>query len=485
MLLAELFPYARLVYNIIMVLYFVMVLAVIGVVLGENRNPVKSIAWVLVLVLLPIVGLVVYLIFGRSLKGMKLISRSDLRDLRRLTSFSTHPEQENGLSENSRQIISLVNKLTESHTFIGNDIQTFTSGQAKFDALKRDIENARRYIHVQYFIIEKDHVGSELIDLLIQKARQGVKVRVLYDYVGSFYVSSKALKQMRAAGIEIHPFLELSFTNVAFRINWRNHRKIVIIDGEVGYMGGMNIADRYVIGDKNWATPWRDTHLRVTGDAVAALQYSFAIDWNFTTRKLLVEETGQVCQPVSNQAYDQVLQMMRSGPTNRWHNISFVFFKAITLAKHRVYIQTPYFLPSDALLKALQSAALAGVDVRLMIPRVLDSMMLRLATGSYIKECLLSGIKIYYYEPTVLHAKVVIVDDEFVTTGSTNFDFRSFEHNFEFNMMIYSKEFNAQMTEIFNNDMEQCTRLSMGKWKQRPLIQKALESVVRLISPIL
>ena len=485
MLLAELFPYAGLVYNIIMVLYFVMVLAVIGVVLGENRNPVKSIAWVLVLVLLPFVGLVIYLIFGRSLKGMKLISRSDLRDLRRLTSFTSHPEQESCLNENSRQIISLVNKLTESHTFIGNDIQTFTSGQAKFDALKRDIENAHSFIHVQYFIIEKDKVGSELIDLLIQKARQGVKVRVLYDYVGSFYVSSRALKQMRAAGIEIHPFLELSFTNVAFRINWRNHRKIVIIDGQVGYMGGMNIADRYVIGDKNWATPWRDTHLRVTGDAVAALQYSFAIDWNFTTRKLLIEETGRVSQPVPNQASGQVLQMMRSGPTNRWHNISFVFFKAITLAKRRVYIQTPYFLPSDALLKALQSAALAGVDVRLMIPRVLDSTMLRLATGSYIKECLLSGIKIYYYEPTVLHAKVVIIDDEFVTTGSTNFDFRSFEHNFEFNMMIYSKEFNAHMTEIFNNDMEQCTRLSMGKWKQRPLIQKALESVVRLISPIL
>lgn len=485
MLLAELFPYAGLVYNIIMVLYFLMVLAVIGVVLGENRNPVKSIAWVLVLVLLPFVGLVIYLIFGRSLKGMKLISRSDLRDLRRLTSFTSHPEQESGLSENSRQIISLVNKMTESHTFIGNDIQTFTSGRAKFDALKRDIENARSFIHVQYFIIEKDHVGGELIDLLIQKARQGVKVRVLYDYVGSFYVSSKALKQMRAAGIEIHPFLELSFTNVAFRINWRNHRKIVIIDGQVGYMGGMNIADRYVIGDKNWATPWRDTHLRVKGDAVTALQYSFAIDWNFTTRKLLIEETGRVSQPVPNQASGQVLQMMRSGPTNRWHNISFVFFKAITLAKRRVYIQTPYFLPSDALLKALQSAALAGVDVRLMIPRVLDSTMLRLATGSYIKECLLSGIKIYCYEPTVLHAKVVIIDDEFVTTGSTNFDFRSFEHNFEFNMMIYSKEFNAHMTEIFNNDMKECTRLSMGKWKQRPLIQKALESVVRLISPIL
>ena len=483
--LAELFPYAGLLYNIVVVLYIVMVLAVIGVVLGENRNPVKSIAWVLVLVLLPVVGLVVYLIFGRSLKGMKIISRTDLRDLRRLHSFEPHHEQESALSEDSLQLISLVNKLTEPHSFIGDDIQTFTSGQEKFDALKRDIENARSFIHVQYFIIEKDHVGAELIDLLIKKAHEGVKVRVLYDYVGSFFISSKALKQMRAAGIEVHPFLELTFTTMAFRINWRNHRKIVIIDGNVGYTGGMNIADRYVIGDKNWATPWRDTHLRVTGGAVAAMQYSFAIDWSFTTRTLLTEEMHHVEQAVVNPADLQIVQMMRSGPTNRWHNISFVFFKAITLAKRCVYIQTPYFLPSDALLKALQSAALAGVDVRLMIPRVLDSTMLRLATGSYIKECMQSGIKIYHYEPTVLHSKVLIVDDEFVTTGSTNFDFRSFEHNFEFNAVIYGKKFNQQMTDIFIADMDQCTRLSLAKWKQRPLVQKAMESVVRLFSPIL
>jgi cardiolipin synthase len=300
--------------------------------------------------------------------------------------------------------------------------------------------------------------------------------------VGSFYVRPRMLKQMRAAGIEIHPFLELTLTQFAFRVNWRNHRKIVVIDGQVGYVGGMNIADRYVTGDKQWSA-WRDTHLRVTGEAVTALQYSFAIDWNFTTRKLLNSPTLRYeGTPVKD---DIIMQMMGSGPTNRWNNISFVFFKAITLAKHRVYVQSPYFLPSDALLKALESAALSGVDVRLMIPRKPDSEMLRLATSSYIKECLLSGIKVYLYEPTVLHSKVVIVDDEFVTTGSTNFDFRSFEHNFEFNVLVYDKEFNSKMRAVFESDMEQCTRLSMGKWKQRPLMQKALESIIRLMSPIL
>ena len=182
---------------------------------------------------------------------------------------------------------------------------------------------------------------------------------------------------------------------------------------------------------------------------------------------------------------DYMVQMLGSGPTSRWNNISFVFQRAISLATKRVYIQTPYFLPSEALLKTLQSAALSGVDVRLMIPRRPDSWMLRLATGSYIKQCLLSGMKIYYYEPTVMHAKVVITDDEFVTTGSTNFDFRSFEHNFEFNALIYSKEFNQKMCATFEADMNKCSRVSMGKWKKRPLMQKALESVIRLFSPIL
>ncbi len=482
MILAELFPYADIVYNVLLTLYVLTVLAVIVVVLSENRNPVKSIAWVLVLILLPVLGLVIYLIFGRSLRGMRLISRSDLRELRRMNDYSEKVEVNHDLSDTSRQLISLINKLTEPHLFEGNDIEAFTEGLDKFEAMKRDIEQARQYIHVQYFIIEDDEVGNELIDLLIRKAREGVQVRVLYDYVGSIYMPSRLLKKMRAAGVEVHPFLEVSLTNVAFRINWRNHRKIVVIDGSIGYVGGMNIANRYVTGDNKWQ-PWRDTHLRIRGEAVAAMEYSFAIDWNFTTRKLLTLPTMHYSEPLAS--VDYLIQMVGSGPTNRWNNISLVFFKAITLAKRCIYIQTPYFLPSDSLLKALQSAALSGVDVRLMIPRKTDSLMLRLATGSYIKECLLSGMKIYFYDARMMHAKVVIVDDEFVTTGSTNFDFRSFEHNFEFNALIYSKSFNAKMKDIFEADLQQSSRVSLGKWKQRPVTQKALESVVRLISPIL
>lgn len=476
------FPYANVVYNILLVLYVLTVLTVIVVVLSENRNPVKSMAWVLVLVLLPVVGLLIYLVFGRSLKGAKLFTRSHRRELWRMTDFPEAIKLEEGLNDSSRQLISLANKLTERHLFEDTSIKVFTSGEAKFEALLHDIEQAREYVHVQYFILENDLTGRRLIELLQRKAREGVQVRVLYDYVGSFYMRPKVLKQMRAAGIDVHPFMELTFTQFFLRLNWRNHRKIVVIDGRVGYVGGMNIADRYVSGTQK-EQAWRDTHLRIEGEAVGAMQYSFAIDWGYTTRELL-DMPPKHFEP-SHDKSRHLVQMVSSGPTSRWNNISYVFLKAVTLAKHCIYIQTPYFLPSDPLLKAIQSAALAGVEVKLMIPRRPDSHMLRLATGSYIKECLQAGVKIYFYEPTMMHAKVVIVDDEFVTTGSTNFDFRSFEHNFEFNALIYSKEFNREMKAIFEDDMTRSSRVTIGKWKQRPLIQKALESVVRLIAPIL
>ncbi len=481
MILAELFPYAHVVFKVFTILYLLASLTVIGVVISENRNPVKSMAWVLVLLLLPVAGLIIYLVFGRSLKGMKLISRSDLRELRAMNHFPEHGELPEGLTDESHQIIAMVDKLIEPHLFAGNSIDAFTSGQDKFDALKRDIAAAQDYIHIQYFIIEYDAIGKEIIGLLADKARQGVAVRVLYDYVGSHPMSARALKLMRSAGIEVHAFMQVTLANMPFRINWRNHRKVAVIDGKVGYMGGMNIADRYVTGSKK-QRPWRDTHYRITGEAVSALQASFAIDWNFTTRKLLNVEAQPIARPDGGGC---LMQMANSGPASRWNNISMIFLNAISLAKRSVYLQTPYFLPSDALLQVLQSGALSGVDVRVMLPARTDSRLLQLATGSYIKECLLAGIKIYFYEPTMLHAKVLIIDDEFVTSGSTNFDFRSFEHNFEINALVYDKGFNRQMKDIFEQDMQQSARMSMGRWKRRPLVQKALESVVRLISPIL
>lgn len=481
MLVAELFPYANVAYDILTVLYVLTIATVVGVILSENRNPVKSLAWVTVLALLPVMGLVLYLFFGRNLKGIRLVSRQDQRLLRSRTHFQHANVAELPLSDESKQMIRLTDTLMPPHFFTHTKTEIFSSGHDKFKALKRDLLAAEQYINLQYYIIENDHTGRELCNILVEKVKQGVKVRMLYDHVGSFTIHASFFKRLRKAGIDAHPFLEVTFTQLANRLNWRNHRKIVVIDGKVGYIGGMNIADRYVKGERT-QKPWRDTHLRLEGDAVAALQYSFAIDWNVTSREVLPEVIPAFDQPPTMQGG---LQVVSSSPTDRWNRISVVFLKAISLAQKSIYIQTPYFLPNDALLKALQCAALAHVDVRLMLPRRPDSLLLRYASNSYLKECMLSGIKVYFYESAMLHAKTVIMDDEFVTTGSTNFDFRSFEHNLECNVMVYDPHFCQQMKDLFLADQEQSTRVTLAQWKKRSVWQKALESMVRLMSPIL
>ncbi len=483
MILAELFPYSRLVFT---VLYGITAVAIIGVVVSENRNPVKTLAWITVLVLLPVVGIILYIFFGRSLRHVRMISRkkrlklTNRDDIKHLLRSKQVVRYTSPMTER-QQMINLVNSVQGSPYLANNEVEIFTNGRDKFDAFKRDLIAAKRYIHIQYYIIENDKIGNEVADILKAKVKEGVKVRVLYDHVGSFHFDMSYFKKLRRAGVDVYPFMKITFPEFANRINWRNHRKIVVIDGEIGYIGGMNIADRYVEGCK--LGKWRDTHLRVRGDIVAALQVSFAIDWNFMKRELIeapvaMVEPGSIANPIG-------MQLVTSGPTSQWVNMAFVFQKAIDSARQCVYLQTPYFLPSDSLLKALQVAALSKVDVRLMIPRKPDSILLRYASYSYVAQCLKAGIKIYFYEPGMLHSKVVVIDDDLVTTGSTNFDFRSFEHNFESNVLLYSEEFNKRMKAVMLNDMRECTRISLRAWRKRPLWQKAVESVVRLFGPLL
>ena len=319
-----------------------------------------------------------------------------------------------------------------------------------------------------------------MLSALEERARAGVKVRIIYDHVGSFKLSRKALRRLKEAGVEAYPFFKVVFPPFGTRINWRNHRKIAIIDGTVGYIGGMNVADRYIDGGKMFPM-WRDLHLRVTGPAVAALQQSFAVDWNFMGHPLLVDEIRPERQPHSNIG----MQLVTGGPTTQWMNMTLIFQRAISEAKKCVYILTPYFIPTEGLVQTLQVAALSKVDVRLIVPRRSDSDMLRWATCSYVQECLRAGIKVYFYEKGMLHSKAVIIDDDFCTVGSTNFDFRSFEHNFEANMLIYSTEFNARMKALFMRELHDSRRITSAEWNRRPFLEKALESVMRLLSPIL
>jgi cardiolipin synthase len=462
--------------------YFIIILSVIVVIISENRNPVKSLAWVTVLLVVPAVGLLLYIFFGRNIQNKRIISRRNRRKLKRLEEQWKVDPTKIKSSDVIVQHIKLAHSLQGSRYYEGNHIDLFNNGKEKFDALIADLESAQKYINIEYYIFADDNIGNRVAEILKQKAKEGIKVRVIYDSVGSFKTHNKFFKRLKEAGVDAYPFFEVVFPPFGTRVNWRNHRKIVVIDGVIGYIGGMNIADRYLTGGKSFRL-WRDLHLRITGPGVAALQSSFAVDWNFMGQPLIAEKGGG--QPSSGNEELAGIQLLTGGPTNQWMNLTLMFQKAISSAKKLVYLQTPYFLPNEGLLHALQIAALSKVDVRVMLPRRSDSNMLRWASFSYVKECLRAGIKFYLYQPGMLHSKAIIVDDEFATVGSTNFDFRSFEHNFESNLLVYSKEFNSRLRSQFLDDQKDCTRVNPASWNKRPLSEKCIESFMRLFAPIL
>ncbi len=460
-------------------IYGVTILSVVGVVLSENRNPVKSLAWVTVLLIVPVVGLVLYIFFGRNIKNKRLVTKRARRKTR-------SPKVPQGkaphevLQPETLQVVKLGNTLVGAQCYPGNDAKIFTSGAEKFDALKRDMLEAKRSIHLQYYIFEDDKIGREVAEILKQKAREGLDVRVIYDHVGCIGVKNRFFREMRDAGVDVHPFMKVAFRSFSTRANWRNHRKLVTIDDRICFIGGIIIADRYISGLRPGEV-WRDTHMRITGPAVGALQSTFALDWVFMGQPAPVTIPSDEPEITGSAS----MQMIASGPNSQWSNVAMMMLKAIGSAKKRVYLQTPYFLPTESLLKALEAAALAKVDVRIMMPRRSDSVMLRYSSYSYISECLRAGIKVYLYEPGMLHSKSLLIDDEISTIGSTNFDFRSFEHNFEGNMMVYSRKFGERMAEIFLKDQGECSRVYLAQWKRRPVTQKAVESFMRLFSPIL
>lgn len=468
----------------LLVAYGILILCVIGIVLSENRNPLKSLAWVTGLLLFPVGGVILYFLFGRSIKNVKMISRRNRRKLLKQEDAQPLPKFNKEISIENRQIIRLGYSIAGAVFYTGNDLKIFNDGKSHFEYLFDDLRKATTYINLQFYIIANDRLGRELRDILIDRAKHGVKVRVIYDYIGSFDARRRDFfMKMRENGVEVHSFFRLAFPNHINRANWRNHRKVVVIDGKVGYIGGMNVAERYITG-KPFAK-WRDTAVRITGPAVAGIQYNFAVDWKFMGHALLCDDVNSRPVPLPGSINDVMVQLITSGPTNRWGNMLLIFLKAISTAKRRIFLQTPYFLPSDGLLKALESAALSGVDVRVMLPRRSDSWILTYASRSYVEECLLAGIKIYLYEAGMLHGKVLLVDDVFASTGSTNFDFRSFEHNFEENVVTYSEEVNAALAAQFMEDSNECTRLKLAEWNRRPKSDKAKESIFRLLSPIL
>lgn len=461
-------------------LYIFTAIGVIIVIITENRNPLKTIAWILILVFLPLVGLIIYYFFGEDGRKQRLISHKMFKKLKRKS--VAHYERAESLvaPEKFSGLVNLLRKVKGSALYGGNKITFYSDGVSKFEALFEELEKAQKFIHIQYYIFLDDEIGRKTRDILVKKAAEGVKVRLLYDDVGSWKAKRTFFNEMETHGIEVQPFLKVTFRFLASRVNYRNHRKIVVIDGKVGFVGGMNIADRYIKGIKSGI--WRDSHIKVEGKAVASLQTAFIIDWYYARKEFLGSDTYF---PVVEAKGDVLMQSVTSGPIGPYKAIHLGILQALFNAKESIYIQTPYFIPTDALLLAIQTASMRGVDVRLMIPRHCDTTFVHIATKSFLKEVLDTKVKVYLFESGFLHSKLMVIDDSLVITGSANMDIRSFEHNFEIDVFIYDKETCSQAKQIFFDDMAQSTLLLSNEWDSRSRIEKLKESVVRLLSPLL
>ena len=465
---------------IFIVLYCLTIIGLVLLVLLENRNPLKTIPWVIVLIFVPGIGLIFYYFFGREDRRLRIITRRIYKRFRKQVHIENQSQNLNVVPKEYLPLARLLNNSNYSAIFSGSDISVFTNGKDKFEVLLEDIANAHHHIHLQYYIFKDDHIGHKVKDALMRKVREGVEVRVIYDDMGSWTTQNKFFEEMKDAGIEIFPFLKVAFPILTSKVNYRNHRKVVTIDGKIGYIGGMNIADRYVEGNK--LGPWRDTHFRITGPGVYGLQASFLLDWYAISSKLL---KGKDYYPELPTYSDMKMQIVMSGPTTQWRTLMQAFIFCISNAKKRIYIQTPYFLPTEALNQALQMAALGGIDVRLMIPKRSDTKSAQMATHSYVDKMLKAGVKVYLYDKGFLHAKLLLIDDMLTCFGSSNFDFRSFEHNFEVNAFAYQQDFAIKMGNIFKEDILNCEELTYPIWRKRPITKRLTESFMRLFAPLL
>jgi cardiolipin synthase len=476
-------------WQIFSLVFLLTAIPVAVMVILEKRSPFKTIAWILVLILVPVIGLVFYLFFGQEYRKQKLFSRRGIKSLSNIRKLSVKQlraiehSQPNLSAEvlEKKNLIRLLLNNSDSLLTTGNQCKILNNGAETFDAIFKAIKSATHHIHLEYYILEDDKIGRQLIALLKKKCSEGVEVRIIVDDVGSWSLKQKFFNDLRASGIEIYPFMEVRFPRLTSRVNFRNHRKILIVDGKTGFTGGINFADRYLEGIDEIGM-WRDTHLQITGDAVAALQVVFAADWFLIINENL---TGKDYFPPLSEAEGTPVQITTSGPDSDWESIEQAFFSAIASAKNYVYLTSPYLMPPSSILSALKTAALSGIDVRIIIPEKSDAKIPKWCSFSYVELLLEAGIKIYFYQKGFIHSKTLIVDDIFSSVGSTNLDFRSLETNFEINAFVYERKFARAMLRNFIADLRNSREIKLHEWEKRSWFFKLRESLAHIVSPVL
>ena len=413
------------------ILYFGAIIGTIVIIILDNRNPVKTMAWILILLFLPIVGLVFYFFFGRSQRRERIIGQKSYDRLLKKPMAEYLAQDCSDVPYEYSRLIQLFQQTNQAFPFEGNRVAVYTEGYTKLQSLLRELQKAKQHIHMEYYIFEDDAIGRMVRDVLIEKASHGVEVRVIYDDVGCWHVPNRFFER---------------------------------------YMRGFS-----------WGI-WRDTHIMLEGKAVHGLQTAFLLDWYFVDRTLI---TASRYFPKIDSCGSSLVQIVTSEPIGPWKEIMQGLTVAITSAKKYFYMQTPYFLPTEPILAAMQTAALSGVDIRLMLPERADNWITHLGSRSYLADVMQAGVKVYFYKKGFLHSKLMVSDDMLSTVGSTNVDFRSFEHNFEVNAFMYDVETALEMKEIFLQDQRESTQIFLKNWGRRSWRQKAAESIVRLLAPLL
>jgi cardiolipin synthase len=469
--------------------YIITVVFMVILVIQQKGDPLKTISWILVLLLLPYVGIILYFFFGKNYRKEKIFSRKELSDLEHMKKLSI--DQFINLSDRDilkndklRSKINIMKLLLNSSKSLVaeyNRVKILQNGRATFEAIIEAIEQAKSHIHLEYYIIEDDHIGNLIRKLLITKANEGVEIRFIYDDVGCWSLPNSFIDSLTEAGIQMYSFLPVRFPNFTNKINYRNHRKIVVVDGKVGFVGGLNIADRYIQGVEDLGI-WRDTHLRLEGEVVSSLQVIFLVDWYFVSDEIV---KGEQYFPVSEVKEQHLVQITASGPDSDWASIMQAYFAAISSAQSSIYISSPYFLPNESILTALKTASLSGLDVRILLPARSDSKMVFWSSRSYVTELLEAGIRIYFYEKGFPHSKLLIVDGVLSSVGTANLDIRSFDQNFEVSAIIYDEVITNELMESFFVDLQNSTEITLEKWEKRSRMDGIKESVARIFSPLL
>jgi len=469
-------------------------ISVVVFIIMENRSPQSTFAWMFLFLIFPIGGLVIYLLFGRDWKAFsranKLVRQELGGDLRRVltprlrqeTAAFAQLEQESK-TVYKRKLLNLGLNNSNSVLTVHNCLEVLQDATEKYPRFIEDLKQASHSIHLEYYVWAADPFTEKLKALLIDKVKAGVEVRLLFDPIGSFSeVSWKYIKEMRAGGVKMYPFSPIYKFHT---ISYRNHRKIAVIDGKIGYMGGLNIGQEHLDGGKGFDS-WRDTHIRVVGEAATVLQVIFVVDWyNATAEKLSAETYFPPVAPEAARAYLPI-QITTSGPDSQWQAIKQLYFFMILTAERHVYLQSPFFIVDASVAEALKAAALAGVDVRVMLaPKGAGYQMPYWAAYTYIKEMAEAGVRLFFYQTGYFHPKTLNIDSEICSIGSANMDIRSFSINYEVNAIIYDRQIAQQLKQDFIKDMAACTEFNLAEYKASSPIRRFRDSIARLFSPLL